>query len=181
MQNNEITKQDIFFANTYFLTLALTFAVVVFSLFYVESVIFYVPFIVGGVGSLIFYAVLRKKDGLKIKSRIVCHALCSTVYIVGAFFMLVFYELDFLTSWSYHVWIVSVLIGAFIKFKHNVLIFALLFGIFIILFVLDIGGLFGAVMRAMAIGGFWGFAFYILLGFWSDIKTIVGGLCNDIT
>ncbi|MCL1863248.1 MAG: hypothetical protein FWF78_06765 [Defluviitaleaceae bacterium] len=176
MLADKISKQDILFAHTYFLTLALTAFIVVFNLFYGRSMVFYIPFAVGGGGSFVLYVLLnhikRHARDIKIKSKIICHACCSAIYIIGAFILLVFYNLDFVVAWSYHIWIVSILMVAALRFKHNAFIFALLVGIFLILFVLETIGLLGAAVWAMAIGGFWGFSFYFLLGFWSDIKEI---------
>lgn len=179
MPKDKITKQDLFFAYTYFFTLALTAFALVFNLLNGDSIIFYLPFVIGSGGSLLLYVLLNrvksdspKTTESKIQSRVICHAFCSAVYIIGAFILLVFYNLDFAFAWLYYMWIIPILMVAALRPKHNALIFVLSLAIFAILFVLNIDGLLGATVRAMAMGGFWGISFYFLLGFWSDIRKL---------
>jgi hypothetical protein len=154
----------------YFLLLAATVVVVVVNLFFGWSIVFYLPFIVGGVGSFIFYivqvSVLEKPTK---QAKIICHAGCASVYIIGAFLLLVFYDTNFYASWSFHVWIISVLVVVAGSKKDFVVISLLLFCMFLSLFVLDLSGLLGRAVTAIGMGSFWGFSFYFLLVFLADI------------
>ena len=171
-----LSKKQTLFANTYFLLLALTAVVVTINLFFRWSVVFYLPFIIGGAGSLLLYFVktsFLKKSAqdaeLKNQAKIICHAFCGAVYIIGAFVLLVFYNVFFLAAWSFHVWVIPVLVVAAGSKKDFGYIAILLFGIFILLFVLDLDGLAGRTTTAIGMGSFWGFAFYYLLVFLTDI------------
>jgi len=162
--------QTLVTAHIYFLLLAATLVVVTINLFYGWSIIFYLPFIVGGVGSLLLYivqvSVLKKPV---IQARIICHAACASAYIIGAFLLLVFYNTNFYASWSFHVWIISVLIVVSGSKKDLGVVLLLIFGMFMSLFVLNLGGLLGRAVTAIGMGSFWGFSFYFLLVFLTDI------------
>jgi len=171
-----LSKTQDLFANTYFLLLALTAVAIVINLFFGWSVVFYLPFIIGGAGSLLLYlakvSALKKSEqnvDLKTQAKIVCHACCASVYIVGAFLLLVFYNADFFAAWSFHVWIIPVLIVTAKPKKEFAFMLLLLFGIFMSLFVLDLYGLLGRSVTAIGMGSFWGFSFYFLLVFLTDI------------
>jgi len=173
-----LSKAQALFAHTYFLLLALTAVTVATNLFFGWSAVFYLPFIVGGAGSLLLYfikiSVLKKSaqsESLKIQAKIICHACCASVYIIGAFLLLVFYNANFFAAWSFHVWIIPILIviAAAGSKKDIGAISLLLFGIFISLFVLDLDGLLGRSVTAIGMGSFWGFSFYYLLVFLNDI------------
>lgn len=173
------TKQDIVFANMYFFTLILTAVVVLIKLLGNAPAAHYLPFAIGGIGSLFIYVYLIYIGNfnckqLKIKSKILCHSLCSAVYIIGAFVLLVFSDVDFISAWLYHIWIIPILILSSMQIRRNGFVFVLIFGIFISLFVLDTYGVVSAAIRAAAMGSFWGFSFYFLLGFWSDMKKYYG-------
>ena len=177
MLKDEVTEQDMLFAHTYFLTLFLTVAVVLFNIVYGSPLVFYLPFVTGSFGSLLLYIFLisahahdSELQNLKFRAKIVCHSFCCTAYIIGAFCMLVFYDFGFIISWSYHIWVVPVLMVATLQPKHNAPLFILFFSIGLALTVLELYGIFGAIIQSMAMGGFWGLSFYFLLGFWSDIK-----------
>ena len=164
------------FARTYFLLLMLTGVVVGVNLFFGWPLVFYLPFITGGVGSLALYLVkkasLKKSaqdNALKTQAKIICHAWCASVYIIGAFLLLVFTDSNFYASWSFHIWIVPVVIVASVSVKDVMVLFLLLLAIFVALFVLNIGGLPGQVVTAAGMGSFWGFAFYFLLVFLNNI------------
>jgi len=162
-----MSKTLVLFAHTYFLLLTLTAVIVTVNLFLGQSFVFYLPFIIGGVGSLILYFI--KAHTLKMRAKVLCHACCASIYIIGAFLLLVFYNIDFFASWSFHIWIIPVLIIAAGANKDFWFILLLLSGIFISLFVLDFGGLLGQVVTAIGMGSFWGFSFYFLLVFLHDI------------
>ncbi|MCL2170667.1 MAG: hypothetical protein FWB71_00825, partial [Defluviitaleaceae bacterium] len=108
----------------------------------------------------------------KIRMKIVCHAFCGCVYIIGAFLLLVFYDAGLVAPWSFHVWIIPSLIAAIGVKKDFALMLLLLFGIFLSLFVLDFGGLLGRAVTAIGMGSFWGFAFYYLLSFLTRITDV---------
>ena len=173
-----LTRARVLFADTYFLLLALTAVVVGINLFFGWSGAFYLPFIIGGAGSLILYflitSVYEKSSAqdmkqLRIQAKIICHAYCASVYIVGAFLLLVFYNANFFASWSFHVWIVPVLIVSAGFTREFGLILSLLCGIVVALFVLSLDGLLGRAVTAIGMGSFWGFSFYFLLVFLNDI------------
>ena len=174
---NMLTKARILFAHTYFLLLALTAVVVGINLFFDWSVAFYLPFIIGGLGSLILYTfmITIKKSSAqdmkqhKIQAKIICHAFCASVYIIGAFLLLVFYNTNFFAAWSFHVWIIPVLIVSAGFTRDFGLIVLLLCGVFAALFVLSFEGLLGRAITAIGMGSFWGFSFYFLLVFLNDI------------
>ena len=149
------------FSHTYFLLLALTVIVVMVNLLFGWSFVFYLPFIVGGVGSLVLYLAKKAKN--------VCNAFCASVYIIGAFLLLVFYDVNFFASWSFHVWIIPVLILSAKAKKDFVFMLLFLIGIFISLFILDLDGLVGRAITSIGMGSFWGFSFYFLLMFLTDI------------
>jgi hypothetical protein len=160
----------------YFLLLVLTAIAVAVNLFFGWSFVFFLPFIVGGAGSMLLYfsKVSRIKEpeqntDLKTQAKIVCHACCASVYIVGAFLLLVFYDTNFFAAWSFHVWIIPVLIVTAQSKKEFGFMLLLLFGIFMSLFVLDLDGLLGRSVSAIGMGSFWGFSFYFLLVFLTDI------------
>jgi len=165
-----LSKTQILISHTYFLLLVATAVVVAVNLFFGWSIVFYLPFIVGGAGSLILYIIqvsVFKKPATQAK--IICHAGCASVYIIGAFLLLVFYNTNFYASWSFHVWIISVLIVISGSKKEFGVILLLLFGIFMALFVLNLDGLLGRSVTAIGMGSFWGFSFYFLLMFLTDI------------
>ena len=171
-----LSKTQALFAHTYFLLLALSAIVVTVNLSFGWSFVFYLPFIVGGAGSLLLYIVkisVTKKSArtetAKIRAKTICHACCACVYIIGAFLLLVFYNVNFFASWSFHVWIIPVLIITAGLNKDFGFILLLLFGIFISLFVLNLDGLLGRSVTAIGMGSFWGFSFYFLLMFLTDI------------
>ena len=173
-----LPKAHASFAQIYFLLLALTAVVVGTNLLFGWSIVFYLPFIVGGAGSLLLYllklSAIKKHPAqdrkyLKTQAKIFCHALCASVYIVGAFLLLVFYNANFIAAWSFHVWIIPVLIVAVGLGREFFLMLLLLFGIFVALFVLNLEGLLGRTVTAIGMGSFWGFSFYFLLVFLNDI------------
>jgi uncharacterized membrane protein len=165
------------FAGTYFLLLFLSAAVAMLNLLYGESLAFFLPFIIGGLGSLLLYFAKTLKNPYqgeheKNQAKTICHAFCGCVYIIGAFLLLVFYDAGFVASWSFHVWIIPSLIVAFRSKKDFVFMALLLFGIFLSLFVLEFEGLLGRAVTAVGMGSFWGFAFYHLLSFLTRISDI---------
>ena len=171
-----VSKAQILFAHTYFLLLALTAVVVVVNLFFNRAIVFYLPFVVGGAGSMLLYFIrissLKKSaqsESFKIQAKTISHAYCASVYIIGAFLLLVFYNVNFFAAWSFHVWIIPILIANAGSKKDIVFISMLLLGIFISLFVLDLDGLLGRSVTAIGMGSFWGFSFYFLLAFLNDI------------
>ena len=171
-----LSRAQILFANTYYLLLALTVVAVSINLFFDWFFVFFLPFIIGGVGSLILFIIktaaarTSKEDPQALmKIKIICHACCASVYIIGAFLLLVFYNANFYAAWSFHIWIIPMLIVAGEIKKERRLMLLLLFGIFMALFVLDLGGLLGRTVFAMGMGSFWGFSFYFLLVFLNDI------------
>jgi len=164
------TKTQSLFAGTYFLLLFLTGVVVIANLLFGESLPLFLPFIIGGLGSLLLYIVKTLKkpsqsESEKIHTKIICHAFCGSVYVIGAFLLLVFYNAGFIASWSFHVWIIPSLIVASRSKKDFAFMVLLLFGIFLSLFVLEFQGLLGRTVTAIGMGSFWGFAFYHLLSF----------------
>ena len=173
------SKTQSIFANTYFLLLLLTVIVAVPNLLYGSSFALFLPFIVGGLGSLILYfaKTLKKppqSEHEKTQTKIICHAFCGCVYIIGAFLLLVFYNAGFIASWSFHVWIIPSLIVTATRSKKDFAFKAtLLFGIFLSLFVLEFGGLLGRTVTAIGMGSFWGFSFYHLLSFLTYIMEII--------
>ena len=173
-----LTKAHVLFARSYFLILALTIVVTSANLFFGWSVVFYLPFFVGGAGSLLLYFIktsaLKKipqqdREHLRTQAKIICHASCASVYIIGAFLLLVFYNTNFFAAWSFHIWIIPVLIVTAGFTKEFGIILLLLSGIILALFVLSLDGLLGRAVTAMGMGSFWGFSFYFLLVFLNDI------------
>jgi len=173
-----LTKARVLFAHTYFLLLALTAVVVGINLFFGWSAAFYLPFIIGGAGSLVLYIFMMSthknssaQDAKqhRIKAKIICHAFCASAYIIGAFLLLVFYNTNFFAAWSFHVWIIPVLIVSAGFTREFGLMILLLCGVFAALFVLNLNGLLGRSVTAIGMGSFWGFSFYFLLVFLSDI------------
>ena len=165
-------KQETFFAKTYFLTLALTVVTVVINIAYSNfMLVFYIPFFIGGAGSFLFYLLKSRSYQLQ-NLKLICHYLCSSTYIIGAFVLLVFFNVGFLAAWSYHIWLLPILIIAALNFKQHFLLFVLVLFIFIALFVINLEGLPGNALRAIAMGSFWGISFYFLLGFYNDAKKI---------
>lgn len=179
-------RQDMLFAKTYFLTLALTVVIVAVNLAYGNFIpAFYLPFVIGGAGSFLLYIVKRHSNAYQVEQlKLICHSFCSVMYIVGAFVLLVFFNVGLLPAWSYHIWLIPTLIVAALNFKQHISLFVLVLFIFIALFVLDLDGLPGSAVSAIAMGSFWGLAFYFLMGFWNDIKKIYvknEGNKNDAT
>ena len=163
----QIEEGDVL-AKTYFLILGLTLIVIVFNLIFGDGTIFfYLPFIIGGGGSLLYYLYKTYKDRgnrqLQRQTKILCHAFCSSVYIVGAFLLMVLYSPNFIASWSFHVWVVYAFISVCHSWKSISLILFLLLGAFMVFFAVEDEGLIIAAIRSIAIGGFWGFSFYSLL------------------
>ena len=175
------TKARVLFANTYFLLIALSFIVVAINLFFEWSAAFYLPFIFGGAGSLFLYFLTissyKKKiphakqdiEQFKIQTKIICHAWCASVYIIGAFLLMVFYDANFFAAWSFHIWIIPVLIVSAGLTREFGLTVLLLGGVFVALFILSLDGLVGWAVTAIGMGSFWGFSFYFLLVFLNDI------------
>lgn len=173
----ETSEKDHLYARTYFLILALTLVSIIYNLFYNWPLVFHAPFLIGGGGSLIYY-LSRIYTGpgteeFKIKTKVICHAYCSAVYIAGAFILLVFYE----SHWLLHIWIVPVVVSAR-RTREIVPILSLLFFIFMLMTVIEIEGLLGNVLKAVGFGTFWGFSFYFLL---KSLNEMIGRHIHDVT
>ena len=189
LSNATLSNEDILFAQTYFVVLAVMGIVTLINLFINSSIVFYIPFIIGGGGSLLFYIIKNLtlnfsfigntisvskenesfKKSCKIRTKIFCHTFCSAINIAGAFILLVFYSHSLFAIWTLHVWIIPILIIAAHSIKNNVLIFIFLLGVCTALFVLDGNSISARIMQAVAMGSFWGFSFYYLLAFLNDL------------